>query len=55
MRSAISSIRGSITPALRKRAEQVEETRQRIIDAAVRLHTTGPASTTITRSPSRRG
>ena len=33
---------------MRKRAEQVEETRQRIIDAAVRLHTTvGPANTTI--------
>lgn len=33
---------------MRKRAEQVEETRQRIVDATVRLHTTvGPASTTI--------
>ena len=34
---------------MRKRAEQVEETRQRIVDATVRLHTTvGPANTTIT-------
>lgn len=33
---------------MRKRAEQVDETRQRIVDATVRLHTTiGPASTTI--------
>lgn len=33
---------------MRKRAEQVEQTRQRIIEAAVRLHTTvGPANTTI--------
>ena len=33
---------------MRKRAEQVEETRQRIVDAAVDLHTTtGPADTTI--------
>ena len=33
---------------MRKRAEQVEETRQRIVDATVRLHTTvGPANTTI--------
>ena len=33
---------------MRKRAEQVGQTRQRIIDAAVRLHTTvGPARTTI--------
>jgi len=32
-----------------KRAEQVEETRQRIVDATVSLHTTvGPANTTIT-------
>ncbi len=34
---------------MRKRAEQVEETRQRIVDATVKLHTTvGPANTTIT-------
>ncbi len=34
---------------MRKRAEQVEQTRQRIVDATVRLHTTvGPANTTIT-------
>jgi AcrR family transcriptional regulator len=34
---------------MRKRADQVEATRQRIIEAAVRLHTTvGPANTTIT-------
>jgi len=33
---------------MRKRAEQVEETRQRIVDATVSLHTTvGPANTTI--------
>lgn len=33
---------------MRKRAEQMEETRQRILDAAVHLHTTvGPASTTV--------
>ena len=33
---------------MRKRAEQVAATRQRIVDAAVRLHTTvGPARTTI--------
>ena len=33
---------------MRKRAEQVEQTRQRIIDATVELHTTvGPADTTI--------
>jgi AcrR family transcriptional regulator len=35
---------------MRKRAEQVAQTRQRIVDAAVRLHTSiGPAHTTITR------
>ncbi len=34
---------------MRKRAEQVDQTRQRIVDATVRLHTTvGPANTTIT-------
>ena len=34
---------------MRKRAEQVEETRQQIVDATVRLHTTvGPSKTTIT-------
>jgi AcrR family transcriptional regulator len=34
---------------MRKRAEQVEETRQRIVDATITLHTTvGPANTTIT-------
>lgn len=34
---------------MRRRAELVAETRQRIVDAAVRLHTTvGPARTTIT-------
>lgn len=33
---------------MRKRAEQVDQTRQRIIEAAVALHTTvGPASTTV--------
>lgn len=33
---------------MRKRAEQVDQTRQRIVDAAVELHTTvGPANTTI--------
>ncbi|MGH3734895.1 MAG: TetR/AcrR family transcriptional regulator [Micromonosporaceae bacterium] len=33
---------------MRKRAEQVDETRQRIVDAAVHLHgTVGPAETTI--------
>lgn len=33
---------------MRKRAEQVEQTRQRIVEAAVRMHTTvGPANTTI--------
>lgn len=33
---------------MRKRAEQVEQTRQRIVDATVKLHTTvGPAKTTI--------
>jgi len=33
---------------MRKRAEQIEQTRQRIIDAAVHLHgTVGPAETTI--------
>lgn len=33
---------------MRKRAEQVEETRQRIVEAAVRLHTSiGPSRTTI--------
>jgi AcrR family transcriptional regulator len=33
---------------MRKRAEQVAQTRQRIVDAAVRLHTSiGPARTTI--------
>ncbi len=33
---------------MRRRAEQVDETRQRITEAAVRLHTTvGPANTTI--------
>jgi AcrR family transcriptional regulator len=33
---------------MRKRAEQIDQTRQRIIDAAVRLHgTVGPAETTI--------
>jgi AcrR family transcriptional regulator len=33
---------------MRKRAEQVDETRQRIVEAAVRLHgTVGPAATTI--------
>lgn len=33
---------------MRKRAEQVEQTRQRILDAAVHLHTTiGPARTTV--------
>lgn len=34
---------------MRKRAEQVDQTRQRIVEAAVRLHETiGPARTTIT-------
>lgn len=34
---------------MRNRAEQVEKTRQRIVDATVKLHTTvGPANTTIT-------
>ncbi len=33
---------------MRKRAEQVDQTQQRIVDATVRLHTTvGPANTTI--------
>jgi len=33
---------------MRKRAEQVEETRQRIVEAAVRLHTTvSPAHTAV--------
>jgi AcrR family transcriptional regulator len=33
---------------MRRRAEQVDETRQRIVEAAVQLHgTTGPAATTI--------
>lgn len=33
---------------MHKRAEQVDQTRQRIIEAAVRLHTTvGPANTTV--------
>jgi AcrR family transcriptional regulator len=33
---------------MRKRAEQVDQTRQRIVEAAVRLHTTvGPANTTV--------
>jgi AcrR family transcriptional regulator len=33
---------------MRRRAELVEQTRQRIVDAAIHLHTTiGPANTTI--------
>ena len=33
---------------MQRRAEQIDETRQRITDAAVRLHTTvGPANTSI--------
>ena len=42
------SAAGSRQYHMRKRAEQVEQTRQRIVDATVRLHTTvGPANTTI--------
>jgi AcrR family transcriptional regulator len=41
---------------MRKRAEQVEETRQRIVEAAVHLHgTVGPAATTIAGIAERAG
>lgn len=41
---------------MRKRAEQVEATRQRIVDATVQLHTTvGPANTTISAIAERAG
>ena len=41
---------------MRKRAEQVEQTRQRIVEATVELHTTiGPADTTISAIAERAG
>ena len=41
---------------MRKRAEQVEQTRQRIVDATVELHTTvGPSATTISAIAERAG